>query len=88
MPKLDIRNLYYITHMDNLSSILKRGITKESKMNVCNLRAFITQISSTEGKKKTRLVEKVYGVMLTAILTSEIHNFLSHGFIQIGKEQS
>ena len=32
MPKLDIRNLYYITHMDNLSSILKRGILSHERI--------------------------------------------------------
>ena len=32
MPKLDIRELYYITHIDNLSSILDRGVLSHAKM--------------------------------------------------------
>ena len=32
MQKLDIRNLYYITHMDNLSSILKWGILSHERI--------------------------------------------------------
>ena len=32
MPKLDIRELYYITHIDNLPSILARGVLSHAKM--------------------------------------------------------
>ena len=32
MPKLDIRNLYYITHVDNLPSILEKGILSHEKI--------------------------------------------------------
>ena len=33
MPKLDRRELYYITHIDNLSSILARGVLSHTKMD-------------------------------------------------------
>lgn len=32
MPKLDIRELYYITHIDNLPSILTRGVLSHAKV--------------------------------------------------------
>ena len=32
MPKLDIRELYYITHIDNLPSILSRGVYSHEKI--------------------------------------------------------
>ena len=32
MPKLDIRELYYITHIDNLPSILTRGVYSHEKI--------------------------------------------------------
>ena len=32
MQKLDIRELYYITHIDNLPSILARGVFSHEKV--------------------------------------------------------
>ena len=32
MPKLDIRNLYYITHVDNLPSIFEKGILSHQRI--------------------------------------------------------
>ncbi len=46
MPKLDIRNLYYITHVDNLPSILEKGILSLEKIE--EERVHTTHIYNTE----------------------------------------
>ena len=56
MPKLDIRNLYYITHMDNLSSILKRGILSHERIEderVQPARIYNTDIVNRRKEKNT-----------------------------------
>lgn len=32
MPKFDIKNLYYITHIENISSILQEGILSHGQV--------------------------------------------------------
>lgn len=37
MRNLDIRGLYYITHIDNLPSILERGILSHEKIKAAHM---------------------------------------------------
>lgn len=56
MPKLDIRNLYYITHVDNLPSILEKGILSHEKIEeerVHTARVYNTEIVNRRKEKNT-----------------------------------
>ena len=56
MPKLDIRNLYYITHIDNLLSILEKGILSHERIeaeHVQPARIYNTDIVNRRHKKNT-----------------------------------
>ena len=56
MPKLDIRNLYYITHVDNLPSILERGILSHERIEderVQPARIYNTDIVNRRKEKNT-----------------------------------
>ena len=56
MPKLDIRNLYYITHVDNLPSILEKGIFSHEKIEeerVHTARIYNTEIVNRRKEKNT-----------------------------------
>ncbi len=56
MPKLDIRNLYYITHIDNLPSILEKGILSHKKIeeeHVHRAHIYNTDIVNRRKEKNT-----------------------------------
>ena len=56
MQKLDIRNLYYITHIDNLPSILERGILSHERIEKEGLqpaRIYNADIVNRRRKKNT-----------------------------------
>ena len=56
MRKLDIRNLYYITHIDNLPSILERGILSHDRIQeerVQSTRIYNTEIVNSRKEKST-----------------------------------
>ena len=56
MPKLDIRNLYYVTHVDNLPSILEKGILSHERIEeerVQHARIYNTDIVNKRGEKNT-----------------------------------
>ena len=56
MPKLDIRNLYYITHVDNLPSILEKGILSHERIeaeHVQPARIYNTDIVNRRKEKNT-----------------------------------
>lgn len=56
MRKLDIRNLYYITHVDNLPSILEKGILSHKRIEeegVQPIRIYNTDIVNRRREKNT-----------------------------------
>ena len=56
MPKLDIGNLYYITHVDNLPSILENGILSHQKIEEEGMqpaRIYNTEIVNRRKEKNT-----------------------------------
>ena len=56
MPKLDIRNLYYITHVDNLPSILEKGILSHERIEEKGMqpaRIYNTDIVNRRKEKNT-----------------------------------
>ena len=56
MQKPDVRNLYYITHIDNLPSILEKGILSHERIEddqIQSARIYNTEIVNVRKEKST-----------------------------------